>query len=108
MGGDVTVKSTPDKGSEFTVTLVLQAASQAVPRSAAAVPVQPLVYVPGGRVLVVDDHAVNRQVLLHQLAMLGVEADAAVDGPEALALWRPGRYAAVLADIHMPCMDGYA
>ena len=108
MGGDVTVKSVPDKGSEFTVTLVLQAASQAIPPSDTATPMQPLAHVPGGRVLVVDDHAVNRQVLLHQLGMLGLEADAAADGAEALSLWRPGRYAVVLADIHMPRMDGYS
>ena len=63
---------------------------------------------PGSRVLVVDDHAVNRQVLLHQLGMLGLNVDAAADGAEALALWQPGRYAAVLADIHMPGMDGYS
>jgi signal transduction histidine kinase/DNA-binding response OmpR family regulator len=108
MGGDVTVKSALGKGSEFTVTLVLQAASQAIPPSDTATPMQPLAYVPGGRVLVVDDHAVNRQVLLHQLGMLGLEADAAADGAEALSLWRPGRYAVVLADIHMPRMDGYS
>ncbi len=108
MGGDVAVKSAPGKGSEFTVTLVLQAASQAIPPSVTEAPVLPLASVPGGRVLVVDDHAVNRQVLLHQLGMLGLAADAAADGTEALALWQPGRYAVVLADIHMPRMDGYS
>ena len=36
MGGDVTVKSTPDRGSEFTVTLILQAASQAILATGAA------------------------------------------------------------------------
>src|SRR5207253_6069843 len=34
-------------------------------------------------------------------------ADTAEDGSEALAAWAPGRYAAVLADLHMPGMDGY-
>jgi CheY-like chemotaxis protein/HPt (histidine-containing phosphotransfer) domain-containing protein len=56
----------------------------------------------------VDDHPVNRQVLLHQLEMLGMEADSAGDGSDALALWQPGRYAAVLTDLHMPRMDGYS
>ena len=58
--------------------------------------------------LVVDDHPVNRQVLTGQLSLLGLTVDVAVDGVEALSLWRPGRYAVVLADMHMPRMDGYA
>jgi len=61
-----------------------------------------------GHVLVADDHPVNRQVLVGQLGLLGLTADIAVDGAEALSLWQPGRYAAVLADMHMPNMDGYA
>ena len=62
----------------------------------------------GGRVLVVDDHPVNRQVMTGLLGLLGLTADVAVDGMEALSLWQPGRYAVVLADMHMPRMDGYA
>ena len=57
--------------------------------------------------LVADDHPVNREVLVRQLELLGVDADSANDGVEALEAWAAGRYAAVLADIHMPRMDGY-
>jgi len=32
----------------------------------------------------------------------------AVDGAQALALWRSGRFALLLTDLHMPEMDGYA
>jgi CheY-like chemotaxis protein/HPt (histidine-containing phosphotransfer) domain-containing protein len=56
---------------------------------------------------VVDDHPVNREVLVRQLGLLGIASDTADDGVQALALWAPGRYAAVLADIHMPHMDGH-
>jgi len=59
------------------------------------------------KVLVVDDHPVNREVLIRQLAILGVDADSAVDGAEALEMWQAGDYALVLADIHMPRIDGY-
>jgi CheY-like chemotaxis protein len=59
------------------------------------------------RVLVVDDHPVNREVLVRQLDLLGVAADSVNDGVEALEAWAAGRYTAVLADIHMPRMDGY-
>jgi signal transduction histidine kinase/DNA-binding response OmpR family regulator/uncharacterized protein YdeI (YjbR/CyaY-like superfamily) len=59
------------------------------------------------RLLVVDDHPVNRDVLVRQLGVFGLAADTAEDGSEALKAWAPGRYAAVLADLHMPGMDGY-
>ena len=54
-----------------------------------------------------DDHPVNREVLIRQLAILGIDSDSAVDGAEALAMWQSGDYALVLADIHMPRIDGY-
>ncbi len=61
----------------------------------------------GHRVLVVEDHPVNREVLVLQLKLLGIAADSAENGVDALAAWARGRYAAVLADIHMPHMDGH-
>ena len=42
-----------------------------------------------------------------QLKLLGIAADTAENGVDALEAWAPGRYAAVLADIHMPHMDGH-
>ena len=51
----------------------------------------------------------NREVLVRQLELLGIAADTVNDGVEALEAWAAadGRYAAVLADIHMPRMDGH-
>src|SRR5206468_12799765 len=62
----------------------------------------------GARILVADDHPVNREVLVRQLELLGLAADTGNDGVEALDAWSKsdGGYAAVLADIHMPRMDG--
>jgi CheY-like chemotaxis protein len=61
------------------------------------------------RILVADDHPVNREVMVRQLELLGINADTVNDGVEALEAWgaAEGRYAAVLADIHMPRMDGH-
>jgi CheY-like chemotaxis protein/HPt (histidine-containing phosphotransfer) domain-containing protein len=56
---------------------------------------------------VVEDHPVNREVLVLQLKLLGIAADCVENGVDALESWARGRYAAVLADIHMPHMDGH-
>lgn len=113
MDGDIAVESTPGVGSTFTATLILRAAPADSPlnellRRSARQPAS--TQEPAGdqpRVLVVDDHPVNREVLVRQLGLLGVAADTAEDGVAALAALEQGPYQAVLADIHMPRMDGY-
>src|SRR6516164_5551154 len=112
MGGDVAVESTPGAGSIFTVTLTLRAAPADSPlksllKPLAKAPVRVGARSDGPRVLVVDDHPVNREVLVMQLKLLGIAADSASSGVDALAACERTRYAAVLLDIHMPRMDGY-
>jgi CheY-like chemotaxis protein/HPt (histidine-containing phosphotransfer) domain-containing protein len=111
MGGDVTVQSTSGRGSVFTVTLALKAAPTDSPLQGLLRPIaKPAIEVPRSermRVLVVDDHPVNREVLARQLDLIGIASDSVNDGVEALEAWAGGRYSAVLADIHMPRMDGY-
>jgi signal transduction histidine kinase/DNA-binding response OmpR family regulator len=112
MGGDVAVESTPDAGSIFTVTLTLCAAPAGSPlksltKMKAPVPVRVGARSDGPRVLVVDDHPVNREVLVMQLQLLGIAADNVANGVDALAALVRTRYAAVLLDIHMPRMNGY-
>ena len=116
MGGDVAVESSPGAGSTFTVTLYLQAAPTDSPladlplidrlpaeTAADAMPTS----LAGNRVLVVDDHPINREVLVRQLRALGVASDSAIDGLAGLQAWQRGTYDIVFADIHMPQMDGF-
>lgn len=58
-------------------------------------------------VLVVDDHPINRMVILGQLNALGYLAEAAEDGIEALSMWESGRFDLVFTDCNMPEMSGY-
>jgi signal transduction histidine kinase/DNA-binding response OmpR family regulator len=109
MEGDVRVDSRHGAGSTFTVALTLHAAPADSPLKLLQ-PVKPSSVAGWSgdlRVLVVDDHPVNREVLALQLKLLGLTPQAVNDGIEAIAAWSPGRFAAVLADIHMPHMDGY-
>ena len=60
-----------------------------------------------GRILVAEDNEINRNVILHQLALLDYVADFAKDGREALACWQQGNHSMLLTDLQMPNMDGY-
>lgn len=60
----------------------------------------------GGRLLVVDDDAGIRELLLNFLPLEGYEVRAAADGEEALSLLRSDPYDLVLTDLKMPGMDG--
>jgi signal transduction histidine kinase/ActR/RegA family two-component response regulator len=111
MQGDVKVESKAGVGSIFTVTLPLRAAPPDSPvRNLTQSASRPKPKRKGSKrlkVLVVDDHPVNRDVLVRQLHLLGIAADAADDGAAAFKAWSRGGYAAVLTDLHMPEMDGY-
>jgi len=57
-------------------------------------------------VLIVDDHPINREVIIRQLEQLGCRVEEASNGQEALNAFARGRYALVLTDCEMPVMDG--
>jgi PAS domain S-box-containing protein len=60
------------------------------------------------RVLVAEDDPINQRVISRQLAHLGVTADMAKTGSEALEMWMGNKnYSLILTDLHMPLMDGY-
>ncbi len=60
-----------------------------------------------GRVLVVDDNEVNRDVLSRRLERDGYTVNLAENGARALAAIENGSYDLVLLDIMMPEMNGY-
>lgn len=60
-----------------------------------------------GRVLLVEDNAINQAVALAMLEKLGLETSLANDGAEAVKKVRSTEFDLVLMDCQMPVMDGY-
>ena len=58
------------------------------------------------RVLVVDDHPVNRLVLMEIFAQLGCVVSAAADGAQALSAMRGDHFDLICLDRHMPGLSG--
>ncbi len=108
MGGEIGVESTAGLGSTFWFTARFGVGSEpAFHTSAREGDPAEAGLRSGGRVLLVEDNAVNRKVALRLLAKLGLEATAANNGAEAVEAVRRGGYDAVLMDVQMPVMDGY-
>ena len=59
------------------------------------------------RVLIAEDNAVNQRVAVRMLEKLGLRADVAGDGREAVRLFEMRPYDLILMDCQMPEMDGY-
>ncbi|EKS9889369.1 response regulator [Burkholderia pyrrocinia] len=107
MDGAIDVKSEAGNGSTFVVTLPLRAATSDEVAHHEAAGDDAALSALAARVLVVDDHPVNRKLQQSQLVALGYDADAAEDGAAALRRCTDTRYDLVLTDLNMPGMDGY-
>ena len=59
------------------------------------------------RILLAEDHHINRKLCLLMLEELGAKADVAVNGLEVLAALAEKDYDLILMDCNMPEMDGY-
>jgi signal transduction histidine kinase/CheY-like chemotaxis protein len=107
MGGDVALTSEPGKGTTFTIRLPTEvrepkAESAAASESSAAPNME------GTPVLVVDDDADTRQVLKRFLNRKGFPVECASSGEEGLRLARELHPMAIILDVMMPGMDGWA
>ena len=104
MGGEVGVQSEPGAGSTFWLELTLERA-RAVPVNAREAGEAATL---SARILLVDDHPMNRELGGLMLNLLGCTVDMACDGREAIEAARANVYDAILMDVHMPGVDGLA
>lgn len=103
MGGEITVASTPGKGSTFQVTLAI---SEGEPvdddqHSEQEVTLPPL------RILIADDVAQNLELLSTLLTQRNHQVTTASNGQQALDLYRREAFDLVLMDVQMPEMNGH-
>lgn len=109
LGGAITCRSEPGKGSEFVCTYTLRTGT-----AADAAPELPesgeRLHAAGRRVLLVEDNALNREISREILSGAGFLVEEADDGDAAVEKVRrsaPGHYDLILMDVQMPRMDGY-
>ena len=105
MGGRIGVDSTPGQGSRFWIILSTQPVA---PVQAPAVAPAVLATDRAPRVLLVDDHPMNRELGHALLTLAGCEVVTADDGTQALETARLEDFDLILMDVHMPGMDGLA
>jgi signal transduction histidine kinase/ActR/RegA family two-component response regulator len=123
MNGNITVESTMDKGSKFTVevlqkrigdnvigTDVARSLEQFSYKSGASRDNADFVYeeMPYGRILVVDDIEINLEVAAGMMMPYGMTVDKVASGEETIELVRSGapRYDLIFMDHMMPGLDG--
>lgn len=102
LSGTIAVESVQWQGSTFTLEI--------------EAPVAPKVETEGGvplesrrmRVLIVDDHPANRDLLRIMLQAADCDTSEACDGQEAVCAASTGAFDLVLMDVRMPVMDGLA
>ena len=109
MGGEITVTSQPDQGSKFSFYLPIRCADPIAVLPQAPIqqtivglaPNQPIY-----RILIAEDNATNRLLLSEILNINGLELRQAVNGEEAIAVWREWQPQLILMDLRMPILDG--
>ena len=104
MGGEIGLASQPGVGTQVTLLLPLRR-GVLDPDCAGTAPVAPA---HGRSVLVCDDDATSRLLMVHMLRQRGLATLDTGLAEDALALWRRGGIGAIVTDLDMPGMDGRA
>jgi signal transduction histidine kinase/ActR/RegA family two-component response regulator len=104
MAGKISVESQPGCGSSFHFYVDAPACASGVEPSPTADITTPLT----GKILLVEDNAVNQKIALKMLQRLGLTTLVASNGAQGLELAQHEHFDLILMDCQMPVMDGYA
>ena len=108
MGGTISVESRKGVGSVFTVELPMETAdSPELKKSNSGLCKADL---KGTKVLLAEDNDLNAEISIVQLEELGMEIERAIDGEDAVRIFRDnpeGTFDIILMDVMMPKMNGY-
>lgn len=109
MGGDIKVDSQVGIGATFDFNIQVDLVSDQdlaeETFSPQVIGLQP--HQPTYKILIVDDRAVNRLLLIKLLEPLGFAVKEAANGQEAIAIWDDWDPHLIWMDMRMPIMDGY-
>jgi signal transduction histidine kinase/CheY-like chemotaxis protein len=111
MGGTIEVLTSPGSGTQIIIRLKLKLATEEDLQKDPSPEDEEEVDFTGKRLLVVEDNAINMEIACMILIQQGFQVDTAENGKIALDMVSsspPGTYDAILMDIQMPIMDGYA
>lgn len=114
MGGNISVRSKPGEGSQFTVALTLARPAEQMPeqlddsRQTQQLTKQTAHDLCGTRVLFAEDNAINAEIVITLLELYGVRVSWVKNGAEAVEAFKaaPGDYTLILLDVQMPVMNG--
>ncbi|MEW9797383.1 response regulator [Alteromonas sp. CYL-A6] len=107
MHGSLTVSSEPGKGSEFVFSLPARVVPDSeLDETQASQPKPALSGGQSAHVLVVEDNALNAEIIRHMLESEGCQVSLAENGQQALDFFADGDADLVLMDVQMPVMDG--
>ena len=109
MGGDIWVSSVLGEGTVFEFYIPVKVAD---PESQSSLQKnRKIIGIAKGqpmyKILVVEDHWPNRILLVNLLKRVGFEVQEAVNGLEAIEVWKTRHSDLIWMDMRMPVMDGY-
>lgn len=107
MDGTIQCESAVNHGTTFTVTIPTEQVETV--QKAAGASKGTKVDLTGKRILLCEDHPLNREIVEKLLKRVGIVVENAENGQIGVALFeasKPGYYAGILMDIRMPVMDG--
>ncbi|HTB43552.1 MAG TPA: ATP-binding protein [Acetobacteraceae bacterium] len=106
LGGDITVESELGHGSVFRLHLLLQGAVSGTAGAENEAAVAVATFLGPMHILVAEDQATNRWLIVHQLERLGCSVTAVENGRAALGALDTAAFDLLITDCHMPEIDG--